>query len=347
VDCNSPFLARVAENQRYSIIAACTDIILLEEEPDLRIKKWSMVVVVSALLIGCSPKEKPSPTLVPTLNLPSSTATPTESPTATATPTATPLPTHTPTPTATPIPLAAIVNGQPILLEEFEREVSRAGGAVPPEAVLEAMIETVLLEQAAASAGIAVSDEELGELIQTDIDAVGGRATFEERLQNNGMTEEEYREKVRSSLIAQRLQMQVAQEVPDTLEHVHARHILVDTREEAEAILTQLREGADFGTLAQTYSQDVSTRDRGGDLGFFARGLLLVPELEDAAFALDLAQISDVVQSSLLGFHIIQVLEKEERPLDKLDAELIRANHIRLWREQLWANASVERLIEP
>lgn len=271
--------------------------------------------------------------------------------TATARLTATPLPTHTPsptpTPTATPIPLAAIVNGQPILLEEFEREVSHAGGAVPPEAVLEAMIETTLLEQAAASAGIAISDEELEELIQIDIEAVGGRETFEERLQKNRMTEEEYREKVRSSLIAQRVQMQVAQEVPDTLEHVHARHILVDTREEAEAILTQLREGADFGTLAETYSQDVSTRDRGGDLGFFARGLLLVPELEDAAFALDLAQISDVIQSNLLGFHIIQVLEREERALDELDAELIRENHIRLWREQVWADASVERLVEP
>lgn len=240
-----------------------------------------------------------------------------------------------------------MVNGQSILLEEFEREVNRAGGAVPPEAVLEAMIETLLLEQTASSAGIAVSDDELDELIQTDIDAVGGRATFEERLQNNGMTEEEYREKVRSSLTAQRLQMQVAEEVPDTLEHVHARHILVDARDEAEAILTQLREGADFGTLAQTYSNDVSTRDRGGDLGFFPRGLLLVPELEDAAFALDLGQISDVIESNLLGFHIIQVLEREDRLLDALDAELVRANHIRSWREELWANASVERLIEP
>jgi len=315
----------------------------------LRINRWSVLVAVSALIIGCSPKVKPSPTLVPTLNLPSKTAAATTLPTTTATPvpTATPLPTHTPAPTATPIPLAAIVNGQPILLDEYEREVSRAGGAVPPEAVLEAMIETSLLEQMATSAGVTVSDEELEELIQNDIDALGGRATFEERLRNNDLTEEEYREKVRSSLIAQRLQMQVAQEVPETMEHVHARHIVVDTREEAEAILAQLREGADFGTLAQTYSQDVSTRNRGGDLGFFPRGLLLVPELEDAAFELDLAQISDVVESSLLGFHIIQVLEREERPLDTVDAELIRANFIRHWREELWANASIERLVEP
>lgn len=319
----------------------------------MRINKWSVLVAVSALIMGCNPKAKPSPTLVPTLNLPSKTAAATQlqSPTTTTTttpaPTATPLPTHTPTPTATPVPLAAVVNGQPILLEEFEREVSRAGGAVPPDAVLEAMIETALLEQTATSAEVTVSDEELAELIQNDIDALGGRATFEERLRNNDLTEEEYQEKVRSSLIAQRLQMQVAQEVPDTMEHVHARHIVVDTREEAEAILAQLREGADFGTLAQTYSQDVSTRDRGGDLGFFPRGLLLVPELEDAAFELDLGQISDVIESSLLGFHIVQVLEREERPLDTVEAELIRENYIRHWREELWANASIERLVEP
>jgi parvulin-like peptidyl-prolyl isomerase len=132
-----------------------------------------------------------------------------------------------------------------------------------------------------------------------------------------------------------------------TVEHVHARHILVATQEEAEAILAQLREGADFATLAQTYSLDVSTRDRGGDLGFFPPGLLLAPELEAAAFALAPGQISDVVYSELLGFHIVQALEREERPVGEQEMELLRGNQIRRWREDLWANADIERLVEP
>jgi parvulin-like peptidyl-prolyl isomerase len=245
------------------------------------------------------------------------------------------------------MPLAARVNGRLIYLADFEREVARAGDAVTPRQVLDAMIETVLLELAAADAGVTVTDEQLDEIVQADIEAVGGREVFEERLTSNNLTEEEYREKVRANLIAQRVQLELPGAVPDTLEHVHARHILVATQEEAQTILAQLREGADFATLAQTHSLDVSTRDRGGDLGFFPRGLLLAPELEEAAFALAPGQISEVVHTGLLGYHIVQVLEREERSVGEQETELIRANQIRRWRERLWADATIERFIEP
>jgi len=306
----------------------------------LRIWKWPIFWLALGLLIGCGPKGNPPATLtlVPTLAAPTTTATPLPTlPPATA----------TPPPTPTEIPLAARVNGQPIYLTDFEREVARAGDAVTPRQVLDAMIETVLLEQAAADAGVTVTDEQLDEIIQADVDAVGGREVFEARLASNNLTEEEYREKVRANLVAQRVQMQLPGEVPETLEHVHARHILVATQEEAEAILAQLRGGADFGTLAQTYSLDVSTRDTGGDLGFFPRGLLLAPELEEAAFALAPGQISEVVHSDLLGYHVVQVLEREERPVGEQETELLRANQIRRWRELLWAGATIEHFIEP
>jgi foldase protein PrsA len=245
------------------------------------------------------------------------------------------------------VPLAASVNGQPIYLADFEREVKRAGDAATTQQVLDAMIESALLDQAAVEAGITVSDEELDQITQADIETVGGREVFEQRLASNDMTEEEYREKVRANLVAQQVQMQLPGEIPSTIEHVHARHILVATQEEAEAILSQLRDGADFATLAQTYSLDVSTRDQGGDLGFFPRGLLLAPELEEVAFSLAPAQISDVVHSDLLGYHIVQVLEREERPVDEQNAEVIHTNQIRRWLQMLWADASIKRYIEP
>lgn len=309
----------------------------------MRTWKWLLLCLALVSLLSCGQKidSAPPPTLVPTK---ASLELPTYTPTATVpTPTATPAP----TPTPTEIPLAAVVNGQPVYLADFERELTRAGDAVTQEQVLDAMIETVLLDQAAASAGITVSDEQLDGIIQTDVQAVGGREVFEQRLASNDLTEDEYRETVRASLVAQQVQMQLSGELPATVEHVHARHILVSTEEEAEAILAQLREGADFATLAQTYSIDVSTRDRGGDLGFFPPGLLLAPELEDVAFSLAPAQISDVTYSQLLGYHIVQVLEREERPLDEQSAELMQASQIRRWRQQLWADASIERLVEP
>lgn len=297
-----------------------------------------MVVLLVSMLIGCGPREQSSPTLVPTVTQFVST------PTTTVPPTDTP-----PPPTPTEEPLAAVVNGQSILLQDLEREVNRAAGAATRQEILDGMIEMVLQEQAAIKAGITVTDAEVDALVQADIKARGQEA-FEEWLASNDMTEQEYWEASRKELLIRRLQEQIPEELPTTAEHVHARHILVDTKEEAESILAQIQEGADFGTLAQTYSLDVTTRDRGGDLGFFPRGLLLVPELEEAAFALEPGQVSDVIHTELLGYHIIQVLERTEREISDLDMEMIKANQreaIRLWREQLWADADIERYIEP
>jgi len=305
----------------------------------LRTWKWLATALICISVASCSPKTKPALTLAATI------APPTNIP-ATPTLTPAPTPTETPPPTPTPLPLAAMVNGQPILLADFEREMTHAGEQTSPRLVLDAMIEMTLLEQAAAATGIVVTDEEIDALLQADIDAVGGREEFERRLASNDMTEAEYRAQVRANLLAQRVQMQTA-EIPATVEHVHARHILVATQAEAENILAQLRAGADFDALARTYSLDVSTRDHGGDLDFFPRGLLLSPELEEAAFALAPGQISDVVHSELLGYHIVQVLECEERPLAEAVRSLIQDNLSRRWREQLWAGATIERFVEP
>ncbi|MCP4518410.1 MAG: hypothetical protein GY824_24670 [Delftia sp.] len=186
--------------------------------------------------------------------------------------------------------------------------------------------------------------------MQADIEAAGGREVFEAWLTSNAMTEQDYRAGVRANLLSERVQAQFAQELPTAAEHVHARHILVATQQEAESILAQLQGGADFETLAQEHSLDVSTRGRGGDLDFFPRGVLLAPELEEAAFALAPGQISGVIQSQLLGYHVIQVLEREEHPLSEATLEVIKANQreaARRWREQLWSQATIERFVEP
>lgn len=311
----------------------------------MRIWKWLVVWLVLSLFVGCGPKNDPTPTLVPTLAPP-----PTARPTFTLMPTPTHTPTPTPLPTPTEIPLAARVNGQPIYLADFEHELARAGEAATRQQVLDAMIEMLLLEQAEASAGLAISDAELDAAVQADIEAAGGREVFEAWLAANAMTEQDYRAGVRANLLSERVQAQFLQELPSVAEHVHARHILVATHREAEDILAQLQGGADFATLAQEHSLDVSTRDRGGDLDFFPRGVLLTPELEEAAFDLEPGQISGVIQSELLGYHVIQVLEREERPLDESALEVIKANQretAHRWREQLWSQATIERFIEP
>ncbi len=98
-------------------------------------------------------------------------------------------------------------------------------------------------------------------------------------------------------------------------QEVHARHILVDTEAEAKEIEDRLKKGEDFATVAKEKSKDANSE--GGDLGFFTRGTMLKP-FEDAAFALEVGQVSDPVQTQF-GWHIIRVEEKRDQPLPTFD----------------------------
>ncbi len=98
-------------------------------------------------------------------------------------------------------------------------------------------------------------------------------------------------------------------------QEIHARHILVGTEEEAKKVKERLEKGEDFATVAKEVSKDSSAE--GGDLGFFTRGQMLKP-FEDAAFALEVGQISDPVQTQF-GWHIIKVEEKRDQPLPTFD----------------------------
>lgn len=101
-------------------------------------------------------------------------------------------------------------------------------------------------------------------------------------------------------------------------EQRRARHILIKVapdagqaekdakKSEAEKVLALLNQGGDFTQLAQQYSQD-TTRDQGGDLGFFGRGKM-VPPFEEAVFSLTQGQVSGLVETPF-GYHIIQVSE--------------------------------------
>jgi peptidyl-prolyl cis-trans isomerase C len=93
-------------------------------------------------------------------------------------------------------------------------------------------------------------------------------------------------------------------------QEVHARHILVETEDEAKAIEAELKKGADFAELAKTKSKDPGAAD-GGDLGFFTKDQM-VPEFSSVAFALEPGKISDPVKSQF-GWHIIKVEEKRSR----------------------------------
>src|SRR6202163_1015612 len=99
-------------------------------------------------------------------------------------------------------------------------------------------------------------------------------------------------------------------------QEVHARHILVETEDEAKAIAAELKKGADVAELAKKKSKDPGASD-GGDLGFFTKDQM-VPEFSAVAFTLEPGKISDPVKSQF-GWHIIKVEEKRNRKAPDFD----------------------------
>src|SRR6202022_2964348 len=99
-------------------------------------------------------------------------------------------------------------------------------------------------------------------------------------------------------------------------QEVHARHILVETEDEAKAVAETLKKGADFAELAKKKSKDPGASD-GGDLGFFTKDQM-VPEFSNVAFALEPGKISDPVKSQF-GWHVIKVEEKRNRKAPDFD----------------------------
>jgi len=157
-----------------------------------------------------------------------------------------------------------------------------------------------------------------------------------------GLSEADYRRTIEADLLSSKLQDLFASRVPMTEEQVHARHILVETEEEAQTVLARLEAGEDFVSLAKELSTDESTREDGGDLGWLPRGVM-VPEFEEAAFALQPGETGDIVQTSF-GYHIILVEERDpDRELEPSFLERRRASALSEWLEEQRQSEAVER----
>jgi len=128
---------------------------------------------------------------------------------------------------------------------------------------------------------------------------------------------------------------------------VHARHILVETEDEAKAVVAELKKGTDFAELAKAKSKDPGSAD-GGDLGYFTKDQM-VPEFSEVAFKLDKGQLSEPVKSQF-GWHVIKVEDKRERQppefekvKDQLENFLVRKSQSELI-TKLRAEGKIERV---
>lgn len=198
--------------------------------------------------------------------------------------------------------VVATLNGQPIteadiaLAEaDLDPQFSRLPEAQRRAAALSAVIDVRLFAAEAEKQEIPQSEE-----FQQRMEFLRERALHAAFIDQNvveGITEEELRA---------RYQEEIAKLKPQ--EEVRARHILVETEDEAKQIIKELDEGAEFAELAAERSTDGAAA-QGGDLGYFTKGRM-VPEFEEAAFALEPGTHSQEPVQTAFGWHVIKIEDK-------------------------------------
>lgn len=178
------------------------------------------------------------------------------------------------------------------------------------------LIQNIVIEGEAEKYGVEVTDSDVETEFARVVAAAGSLdAVMADISTLYGWTEDEFKEKVIRSFLVQ-------QELGEALTEDEAFNAAA--RMQAEEVLGRVQAGEDFAELAKEFSADPSSGPRGGDLGWFGSGVM-VPEFEEAAFALGAGEISDLVQTAF-GFHIIRVDEVKED--DGGNVEEVLAAHI-------------------
>ncbi|MBO9597886.1 MAG: peptidylprolyl isomerase [Cohnella sp.] len=208
--------------------------------------------------------------------------------------------------------------------------------------MVESVAENKLVKELADKAGVAVTDELLDKEVAAFAGNFGGMTALQQALDQEGIKLDEFKQKQVAPMLLKKLLYQNQNPVTDAViqtyadenkdaiaaqKKVRASHILVKTKEEADAIEADLKGGKDFAELAKAKSTDQGSAVNGGDLDYFGSGQM-VPEFEDAAFKLKVGEISEPVKSDF-GYHIIKVTDIQEP-----DAQTL------YWQEQLNTNGT-------
>ncbi len=204
-------------------------------------------------------------------------------------------------------PVVAKVNGQPIHLSDLKESVQLLPEnlrAVPPQTLY-----PMLLDQLIDGRALVAEAHKTG--LDKDPDVQRQLAAAEDRALQSAMLSKELGPSITDAALRARYDKEIAGKPGE--EEVHAKHILVDSEDQAKKIIAELKGGADFATLAKKYSKDPSATQQGGDLGFFKKDEM-VPEFADAAFALQPGQTSQTPVHTQFGWHVIMVVEKRQDP---------------------------------
>jgi parvulin-like peptidyl-prolyl isomerase len=253
--------------------------------------------------------------------------------------------------TATVPAIAVTVNGESITLESYNANLALYQAAQAQtgtllasqdakQAVIDQLVDRMLLAQGARETGLATDDAKVDERLTNLTTQAGGAAAMDTWLSTHGFSAEAFHAELRLEIEAAAMRDQIAAGVPTTAEQVEARQILLTDEFQAERLLGQLESGTPFETVVQN-----NDPQRLGTLGWFPRGYLLQPEVEEAAFALQPGEHSQVVQSAL-GYHLIEVIARDaSRPLSPQALLALQVKAVEDWLAARRAQSVIEILL--
>jgi parvulin-like peptidyl-prolyl isomerase len=195
--------------------------------------------------------------------------------------------------------------------------------------------EELLQRKAPADLGVSVSPEEIEleigdrlSLSQSDPEAF--TKAYEQELKKSGLSDKEYRQMIEADLLSSKVQQVFSLSVPQTMEQVRLRQILVGTDDEARSVVERLDGGEDFGDLARELSLDSASKDKGGERDWLARDEL------DLSYAVKVLALEVGIPSQPIpgpgGYFIFEVEEKEaDREVTEEQRSSISSSYFSLW----------------
>ena len=240
---------------------------------------------------------------------------------------------------------AAIINNGIVWAKDYYQQLAyirqfslKTKQPVPEAAVLrtqiiDQLIENKLLEMQALRYNITVSSKDVNDAYQKIVTQSGGTSEVNKVLNElYGMSERDFKHLVHQQVLKEKIQNEL-------ITQVKVAHILIKDEARANEIAARAKQGEDFGALAKQYSEDTKSRDAGGELGWLAKGQLVVdnnpiPEFDEAAFKVKVGEITGPVKTGI-GFEIIKVEDRK----GKID------ENFNTWLAGLKKQAKIWRLI--
>ena len=242
------------------------------------------------------------------------------------------------------------------------RQLSDADLTTLKNQILENLIDAEVLYQQSQKEGVKVDDQAINVQIETIKKGFSDEAAYKKALEGMDVSEKEIRAQIQRGLaINQLIDTNVRQKITVTEEEskkyynnnpnlfkqpeqVKATHILIkvtpdaeeskkiQARKKIETVQKKVRQGEDFGLLAKANSEG-PTAQREGDLGYFSRGKMVKP-FDDAAFALNVGEVSGIVETQF-GYHLIKVTDKKlARTIPYQEVQLRLEQHLKKEKEK-------------